>query len=572
MKRANGIEGKMEIETPIVKKGMPVKAVLIVAGAVILAVVLALAMKFSKSSEGSAAQRATYKVQRGNLDITIEQTGELQTTASTRIVPEINGEGTIVFIADEGSRVAKGDVLVKLDTAKLIETEASQVIEVENANASLIQAEQSKKIQELNNETSLSKANVSVNNAQMDLEKYGTISVSTDGFLDEAVYNSADPPKKGEAYQAFRDAQLEIARAKSELERATNDFADMDKLLEKGFVTKNDFDKSKLGLLEAQRGLESSELKYLLLRVYTHPKKVAQLEADRKRADNELKESELSANAQIVQRDAEITQAQKIAENRQKTLEETRDQLKKMTIVAPEDGLVIYGDDRNPYNKDQIRVGAKVYRGTTLITLPNVSSMVAATKVLEQDVNKAKVGQPSKITIAALPDTTYDGKISKIATVVSQGGRRWFMSSEVKSFDVEVSFDGTNLPPTAKPGMSCNIIIGIDTLKDVLYVPLNAVFKEDGNDVCYVCQGATAKPVPVKVGQNNDTFCEITEGLSDGQDVLLYSVSSSETAGAAAKPEDKNGKGDKGDKGPRQAPGGSAPAGNQGLAQAEAKQ
>jgi HlyD family secretion protein len=499
-------------------------------------------MRYWSAAEAGVSARATYKVTRGDLDITVAQTGELQTTQSTRITPEIDGEGTIVFLVDEGSRVKKGDVLVKLDTTDMEQKETNQVIEVENSRVGLVQAEQNKKIQELSNETTLSKARTAVETARMDLEKYGTVALKGDGMLDEAAYASADAPKQGEAYQSFRDAELAIEKAKTQLDRATTDFADMDKLLEKGYVTKVDFDQKKLNVLEAERALESAQLAHYILRTYTHPKKITQVQSDLKRAGDELKEAELSTNSQMVQRDAEITQSQKVYENRQKTLEETRDQLSKMTITAPEDGLVIYGDDRSPEDKSSIQVGAKIWRGNTLITLPNISGMIAATKVLEQDVNKVKVGQPALITIMALPDQTYKGKITKISSVVAQGGRRWFMSSEVKSFDVQVGFDAESSLQNVRPGMSCDILIEVDRLKGVLYVPLNAVFKEEGKDVCYVLSGSKSTPVNVTVGQSSDVYCEITDGLQEGQEVLLYSVAASQAA-RTGKEEAKNGTG-----------------------------
>jgi HlyD family secretion protein len=649
------------------------KSVTIISGAMCCALVLGFVVRGTWSDKATAHDGAVCTVTRGPLEIRINQSGELQAAESIRISPEIKREATIIELVDEGTRVKKDDIIARLDATTLEQQQASQEIEVENAAADLKKAVEDRKIQELTNEVSISKARLDVATARMDIDKYGTVVLGADGFLDKKLYNIEDesddsllalddeattaapavdssgnlppwpsvdssavislestvpgatvestspaasasearaagapaPPvdstgarvestspalaplsadstgavsldssapvgvdstaaagvdstdealiasigqarinssgelvfestaeaasagtvEKGEAYQAFRDAEVAIRRARTDLRRAKTDFQGMDELLKRGFITKNDFIKAELAVVEADRKLESTKLAYEILRVYTYPKTRAQKEADLKKAEDGFKQAVLQAKSQMAQQDAQITQAQAVYTMKKKNLDDMNDQLAKMTIKAPADGFVLYGDERRPWEKDEIKIGSKAYEGRTLITFPSITNMIAATKVQEKDVYKVKVGQGANVTVPALPGVTLTGKVSKISTVAASGNR-WMTSSEAKSFDVEVTLDQSDA--RMKPGMSCKVSILVDTVADCLYVPVNCVFKQDGKDVCCAVSGGKVVQKAVVTGASCDTYIVVAEGLSEGSKVLMYNASSSE--------------------------------------------
>ncbi|MHC4713288.1 MAG: efflux RND transporter periplasmic adaptor subunit [Planctomycetota bacterium] len=504
------------------KQTLPLKPLLVVAGAVVLAVALGLAIKSAGGGRGEGPEKATFVVVCGPLDIVIKQTGELQTKNPTRITAEISGEATISELAEEGKRVKKGELLVKLDSSQQEEQLANQEIEVENSRAQLVQAQENKKIQELNNKTSIASAQLELTNAGRAREKYGDVALNEGGFLDEEIYSGAEAPESGEAYQAFRDAELEIDRAETELTRAKRDFADMDELEEKGFVTHNDYIDAELKVLEGERKLESAQLKHSLLRLYNYPSRVAELDAAVEKAEAKLEEAELSAAAQMIQKEAAITRYERVSEKQQEKLEELQEEVEKMTVMAPEDGLVLYGDESRPWERDRIQVGAQVRRGQVIITLPRVSEMMAVSKVLERDINKVAEKQKAAVRIPALQDMELSGEVTKVASV-ADSGRRWHSASETKTFEIQISLEKTH--ERMKPGMSCNVEIMVERIEEALYVPVNAVFKNEGKDVCHVVTGDGAESRPVKVGKSNDIYAEILEGLSPGEEVYLYSVS-----------------------------------------------
>jgi RND family efflux transporter MFP subunit len=640
------------------------KHVTLIAGAVLLAIILGLGFRLSWGEGAIAHDGSVWQVKRGPMDVRINETGELQAAESIRISPKVKGQATIVELVDEGTLVKKDDVIAKLDASQLEQNEATQAIDLENAQADLLKAGEEKNIQALTNDTNISKARLDVVNARLDVEKYGTVVLKKNGFLDKTAYGlpedkgsanetdgggeiiaealsslavqstdtalaslaadaaalaalklessaaapavdstaaariaavtadadalvsgaaprvdstgaakvdstaprvessalapiealgplhigpngeivmdstgqsvvrvASDGPQRGDAYQAFSDAEVAIITAKTDLETAQTDFQGMDKLLDRGFITKVQFIDADLKVVEATRTLESKRLAHAILRLYTYPKTLAQNMANLKKCEDAYKQAQLQARAQMAQKDANIVQAKAVYATRKRTLDDTRDQLSKTVITAPTDGIVLYGDERRPWDKDQIKVGGKVYEGMILVTFPSITKMIAATKVQEKDVNKVKIGQLCDVAIPAIPGVSLKGKVSKVANVAASGNR-WMSSSEAKSFDVEVTLDEGD--PRMKPGMSCQVAILVDTLPDCLYVPINAVFRQDGKDMCCLvsASGRTTQK-PVTVGQASDLYVTLADGVKAGDSVLMYNVASSEVEPAA---------------------------------------
>lgn len=524
--------------------GASKKAVIIVAAGVLAALVLGLIVR-SRSVAETRQNRATFRVIRGDLDLVLHDTGDLQAKDSIKIQPEAEGEQTIVQLADEGSLIKKGDFLVKFDATQLEKQVSDSEIDLENTKANLLRAEEQKKIQELTNETNLARVRLALDSARMEVEKYGIVNLTAEGILDTDSYLvterrlefpmegvpedllSSDswlmvpPPMKGEAYQAFRDSELGIDRAKTELERAERDFFQMDVLVEKGFVTRNEYISGELKVLEARRNLESARLKHLMFRLYTYPKTLSEKKTALKQAEDNFTQTEIQTKSDMRQKDAAIKESKAVLEMKTTNLAKLKDKLTKMTIAAPDDGLVIYGDQGRPWEKERIKVGGKVWKGMTIVTIPKVSNMVANTKVMERNVNKVKADQKAVIILPALPGVRLAGKVSKVSSVASASGR-WYSPSDVKTFDVEVTLLESDA--RMKPGMSCEVDILVSTLKDVVHVPVNAVFRDGDSDVCYVVSQFRISPVPVTLGEGGELYIEIKDGLKEGQEVLLYSA------------------------------------------------
>lgn len=195
------------------------------------------------------------------------------------------------------------------------------------------------------------------------------------------------------------------------------------------------------------------------------------------------------------------------------------DQLRYSRIVSPLDGTVI---------QRTIRVGETVVPGTmatmddrSLLTVADLSVLVAKADLNQIDVAKVKLGQEVTLTLDALPGKSYHAKITKIApaSILPKG-------KDVEVFPVEATLDGANLFDI-KPGMTADIKIHVETKKSVLKLPIEAVIKEKGqtfvNRVVKLPDGKGQKTerVDIKAGARNDRDQEIESGLAEGAEVQI---------------------------------------------------
>ena len=61
----------------------------------------------------------------------------------------------------------------------------------------------------------------------------------------------------------------------------------------------------------------------------------------------------------------------------------------------------------------------------------------------------------------------------------------------------------------------------MNSLEDVIYVPLQAVTYWDDSQVVYVVNGGRSQRREVQVGSFSEQFIEIRDGLREGDEILL---------------------------------------------------
>ena len=147
------------------------------------------------------------------------------------------------------------------------------------------------------------------------------------------------------------------------------------------------------------------------------------------------------------------------------------------------------------------------------MTLVDPNAIRVDVTVDETDVAKVAVGKPATITFDAVPGRALRGKVISVAPsgTLSQG---------VVTYPVSISVDNRNV--TLPGGLTASATITIDEKNDVLIVPLRAV-RRQGRDQMVDIAADPAKPTPrvVKTGVQNDQFVEITDGLQEGEQIMI---------------------------------------------------
>lgn len=178
-------------------------------------------------------------------------------------------------------------------------------------------------------------------------------------------------------------------------------------------------------------------------------------------------------------------------------------------VIAPIDGIMVL--PAAPKG-----VGDDVSQGTVLGTVVDYSQMQVDIPVDELDVAKVKPGQQVRITADALPGNAITGLVQSIAFQgTSQNG--------VATFDVRVAIEPAD---GLRGGMTVHADILVDRRQNTLLVPIEAVQQGEGRSSVLVPEGSgrSPRPVRVKTGAYDTSRIEILEGLEEGQEILIMSV------------------------------------------------
>lgn len=271
---------------------------------------------------------------------------------------------------------------------------------------------------------------------------------------------------------------------------------------------------------------------------------------DRAVADKRLAEATLQERQQQV-----ATQRQRISQE-VSALESARYDLSKVRIEAPFDGIVTR---RNIEEGETVVIGTMNNAGTVLLTIADMSVIEAEVEVDETDIPTLALGQAATITIDALPDRTFTGRVTEIGNSPIQESASGD-TRQATNFMVVVTIDQEI--PEVRPGFTCTADITTATRQQAVAVPIQAttireVRLDEGGQVVretqqderangssvsaeelpegqrleevegvFVVRDSEAVFTPIKTGIAGDKYFEVIEGLTAGDRVITGPFSS----------------------------------------------
>lgn len=196
----------------------------------------------------------------------------------------------------------------------------------------------------------------------------------------------------------------------------------------------------------------------------------------------------------------------------QERLAKLRRQVERCTIRAPHAGLVIYANDE--LKNIRIEAGLSVRQRQRLFYLPDLSRMEVSAMLHESVVREVKPGMAARVRLEGLTGRSLEGHVVSVAQLPTQN-----LFTQVKYFVGVVKLD--SVPRGLRPGMSAEVQIRTVRRPDVLAVPPDALAVDRGHDVCYVAHEEQVERREVKIGQATRDLLEVTEGLDEGEEVIL---------------------------------------------------
>lgn len=501
----------------------------------------------------------THRVGYENLQLTITERGTLEAADNRDVYCRVKARSqqstvatTIKWVIDDGSQVKQGQLLVELDDSGLYEQQKNQKITLDKARSEFIQAEENLKITESQNETDIKTAEIAVELAKLDLEKY----------ID------------GEYEQSKKDIKNRILQAESDLEQWRDRTAWSGRMVKRGYVASSQYQSEMARLQGAEINLDKVREELRVLEKYTFVRTKTDLTSKVAETLRALDRVRKVAESKRLQSQTDLLAKKSIFEQENSKYQELDDEIRKCTLTAPQEGMVVYyiPEQSRSFSGSQqsiVAQGEPCREGQKLMRIPDLRKMLVNTKVHEALVSRVKgevveptgwgdyvraalmtspddlsrlvsqfgfaemrekfkdrdfrttyPGQPALIRIDAFPDRVLKGHVKTVATVASQGD---WMSADVKTYQTMVSID--EQIQDVKPGMSAEVtIFASRTVDNVLTVPVQAVLGTPAAGAkrkCFVLNGADVEERDIVVGMSNDKMAEIREGLEVGEEVIL---------------------------------------------------
>jgi HlyD family secretion protein len=436
------------------------------------------------------------RVQRGDLVVSILQSGELQAKTSTDILNEAYRDAKITEIVEDGSTVTNGQLLFELESSELSERYLDQQSDVAEAEANLKLSQENLEIAKLKNASDLESAKLKVELAALDLQKYEEV----------------------EYAQMVEKAESDIMLAEEELKRARSELEGTQELFDKGYSNKNDLDSDRLGVQRKEVEVRNKTADLEILKKYTHVKKQKELENALANAIAALERLAKTISADVESKEASIASKKTRLEIEKNQLATREEQFANTKAYADFDGQVFYPKDRRYGSQAKIEKGATIHFRQPLLSFPDLSAWDLKVGIPEAMIDKVSVGQEAVASLEAIPDLMLRGRVEKISAVPDS--QNWF-STGVKTYTIMVDVS-SEASGQLKPGMSATVEIVTDQLRDVLYVPIQAVASSKGKHYVYMVKRGRKKLREVGIGKYNTQFIEITRGLEENEELMLY--------------------------------------------------
>lgn len=229
-------------------------------------------------------------------------------------------------------------------------------------------------------------------------------------------------------------------------------------------------------------------------------------------------------------------------------LDAAADNLSKTSFKAPFDGVV---SALNVEQGENVIMGTMNNVGTQILTVSDLSRMLVRADVDETDIVDLRLGQKVKISVDAVPDTTFSGTVTEIGNTAKRS-----ITSTVEGqtdFEVKVVFDDN--VPQVRPGMTADVNIDTGTHANTLAVPIQAVVVRTQRELdraarkpgerpkraravtvsadddtvgkrdaeitgVFVVRDGVARFLPVRTGLASETMIEVFGDLKEGDTVI----------------------------------------------------
>jgi HlyD family secretion protein len=459
----------------------------------------------------SIAARDLHVVERSSYDMVLPVSGELAAQQQVEIRNRLETRAIITQIVPEGTRVSKGDIVVRLAQEEILEKIKDATDKVNSTNSSAIAAQQSLAIKQGEKQSELDKADVAVRIAELALQ----------GWQEGEVVN-----KRQQLALAKETAGINLDRLKGRFEESA-------KLVAQNYIAKDEYEKDRIAMIEAEAKVKQAALDLEVYEKYTFFQDEAKKKSDLDQARAERGRVEEKFNAELVKAQADVDSANFQLQSAKERLQNLETQLANTTLAAPIDGLVVYATSIDSSNGGRgggdaqpPQVGTELRPNELVILLPDTSRMVANLKVSEALSGRIKPSQRVTLYSDAMPNQPVSGEVTGVSVLAATGGWR---DPNRREYTVRAALE-TDPALGLKPAMRCKAEILLGRVEDAVNVPVQAIFRQGPVAFVYVEASGGFEQRQVELGRASEAQIEIAKGIEPGEKVLLREPKSFEIA------------------------------------------
>ena len=454
----------------------------------------------------TAGESGNHRVMKSvfKIEVTLDGIFEAQAMSEVVLRPEVWSKLKVVKAVEQGTRVKQGQPLVWLETKEI--DQEIQNLEYSRGLSVLTLRKTEQELQAL------------VESTPLDL----TSSERAKKIADEDLeyFLKVDRPL------SEKSARHSLERSQFSLEYAEEELNQLEKMYKADDLTE---ETEEIILKRAKRTVDSSRFYLEQARIRTDqtlkvtiPRKLETLTDAARRQAISFAKSRVTLPAALEQKHIEFEKAKFERTKLNERLARLQQDRKLLTVRAPADGIVYYGQcTRGKWSggttvQPQLREGGTLKANQVFMTIVEPKDLFVRVEVPEKELQHLRPGTAGKVVPTAFPQLRLAAKLEHIASIPLTAGK----------FDGRISIGQNKKESRIVAGMACKVKLMPYLNKEAIAVPAAAVFADDLDDqkrYVYLAaeEGRQQEKRPVKVGKQTDKQVEILEGLTVGDVILL---------------------------------------------------
>ena len=502
-------------------------------------------------------------VGRGELVRSTSSSGTLVALTQVDIKSKAGGEVVRLYV-EEGAFVHKGDKIAEIDPrdtkaaydqANADMTSAQTRVATAETNASIEQRGLVTGVQDA--ERRLSQARIALERARTENQAQPTLSDAEQRAAEANLRTQQEALRQltqVDIPQRREDARVALEKAKVDLDNAKANLRRQESLVSQGYAAQNTLESAQSSVAAAQASYASALQRQKTLEA-SFASETAAAQARVRQATQTQRQAQANSNsvelAQQTVKDAEqalagarvalqqakdkeltvkarqidIQNAKASMVRSRVSLDNAKVQLDSTTVLAPRDGVVTL-----KYLEEGtiIPPGTSTFsQGTSLVQLSDVTRLFIECLVDEADIASIHEDQDVNVVVEAYPGHKFPAKVRKIFPAATT-------ANSITSIKVRVELTGlaevdqTKTP--LRPGMNATCEFVQLAKKDILLLPQQALKNDQQGTYVLVKSKDPLKPErrKVTVGSRGNDMIEITEGLKEGEEVVVAEINLSD--------------------------------------------